>query len=428
MHTRTGALSPQAADVAGHPASQADEAEPSPHEAALAVRVGRRVISGMLPPYVMYGLQFGVAVAIATILVVLQPVWVAMSGSSRWIVVTLVIMHMPTIGAMTWKVFNRVGGTVLGCAVAYLQLALAFLINGASWDNSVGKMIVIAVCTSVWASFCQLNGSRFPPYLEFWRGAGLTASLLALPVYRTDSAADWTQPGWRFVAVCIGSAIMALISAVVFPVTARAMARHKLAAALSHVAGLCSRLQTQVGRRRRRRACWYGRLAPAVCCAIRRAGCLPQVRGPALHHLTAQFEPETPTRPAATVDEKDAGADLLLAAPEPALRTVVRQGRLQLLRMAGAPLFTLGAEAPPALTDMQLEACPQLRAYFGLQHLHVLHQSVLVRMGGRRQVPTCRRVPLAKLSPFRPWCRTIAEQLRCPFSVAAGGGRTHRLV
>lgn len=280
-------LSPQAADVAGHPASQADEAEPSPHEAALAVRVGRRVISGMLPPYVMYGLQFGVAVAIATILVVLQPVWVAMSGSSRWIVVTLVIMHMPTIGAMTWKVFNRVGGTVLGCAVAYLQLALAFLINGASWDNSVGKMIVIAVCTSVWAAFCQLNGSRFPPYLEFWRGAGLTASLLVLPVYRTDSAADWTQPGWRFVAVCIGSAIMALVSAVVFPVTARAMARHKLAAALSHVAGLCSRLQTQVGRWRRRRACWYGRLAPAVCCAVKRAGCLPQVRGPALHHLCA---------------------------------------------------------------------------------------------------------------------------------------------
>ena len=55
------------------------------------------------------------------------------------IVITVAILHMPTMGAIHWKVLNWLVGTMLGCAAAYLQLALAFLINGLSWSNTAGK-------------------------------------------------------------------------------------------------------------------------------------------------------------------------------------------------------------------------------------------------------------------------------------------------
>ena len=77
-------------------------------------------------------------------------------------------------------------------------------------------------------------------------GATLSASLLVVPMYRSEGNADWALPGWRLVALLIGFAIMALVSGVLFPVSARSIARRRLAAALGDVAGVCSRLQAEV--------------------------------------------------------------------------------------------------------------------------------------------------------------------------------------
>jgi hypothetical protein len=126
-------------------------------------------------------------------------------------------------------------------------------------------MITLAMGISLWSSFCALNRTRYAGYADFWVAASFSASVLGVPVYRVSGPADWALPGWRFLAVLIAG-VLAILSGVLFPVTARSVAQRRLAAALADLGGLCSRLQTQV-RLRAQPAATRPTAVPRLFCA-----------------------------------------------------------------------------------------------------------------------------------------------------------------
>ena len=98
-----------------------------------------------------------------------------------------------------------------------------------------------------------------------------------------------------------------------------------------------------------------------------------------------------------------------------------RPGLLGLLRIAGANLYQQEEAAGPPLTAAQLEACPQLGAFFDPRHLLVLEQASEVRpahpAGQSRLRPAARRPR-----------RSALEQGRRPPAACrtAGRGAHHR--
>ena len=106
------------ADWVDHATACADALPSRP----LLVRAVRRVHAGLVPPHIIYGLQYGLAVAMATSLVVITPVWFALHESTRWVVVTVRAQAgRPSFPGRCSAVGQCGGSAAPGCRARYQE-------------------------------------------------------------------------------------------------------------------------------------------------------------------------------------------------------------------------------------------------------------------------------------------------------------------
>lgn len=144
-----------------------------------------------LPVWIVFGIQFGIAFCIATILVVVN-------GSrskllhDRVIDVPIVVAAswVPTMGQTNWYSFQRVVGVSVGALWSYLTLALSLAAGAGSWEDNVGKFLIASGMTSLWMASCTMCIQRYNKYSVLWIIAVLTVPIVALPTLR-QSKLQW---------------------------------------------------------------------------------------------------------------------------------------------------------------------------------------------------------------------------------------------
>ena len=199
-----------------------------------------------VPVWLIFGVQYGVAMAIAVLLTGIPAVRTTVfHGRTVDVVVTVAATWMPTVGDVHWKAFNRVLGTAAGGLWSYFLLAMSYAVNGASWENSAGKFIAAGVLVAVWASLCAMHEVKYPRYMALWLVAALTVPLAALPSIRAPEP-QWAAAGWRIVNVIIGCFILWVVSLTVLPVSVRHVMSGNLTAALDQLAALARQTPEQV--------------------------------------------------------------------------------------------------------------------------------------------------------------------------------------
>lgn len=202
-----------------------------------------------VPVWLIFGVQYGVAMAIAVLLTGIPAVrTTVLHNRTVDLAVTVAATWMPTVGDMHWRAFNRVLGTAAGAVWSYFLLAMSYAVNGASWENSAGKFITAAFLTAVWASLCAMHEFKYPRYAVLWLVAGITVPLAAIPSIRAPEP-PWATLGWRIVNVIIGSFILWVVSLTVFPVSVRHVVFGNLTAALDQLAALARQMPEQLASR-----------------------------------------------------------------------------------------------------------------------------------------------------------------------------------
>jgi uncharacterized membrane protein YccC len=106
-----------------------------------------------------------VALTIGMLFVVVNPLWYALEGSAVWVLVTIVVVLEPTLGATLRKVLLRSGGTVLaggvGLAILYLSGAV---VSGFDYElHPTGMAVVVTICTAAAGALLILQASAHWP-------------------------------------------------------------------------------------------------------------------------------------------------------------------------------------------------------------------------------------------------------------------------
>lgn len=199
-----------------------------------------------LPMWAIFGIQYGIAIAVAVILTSIA--WVRINvfhGRTVDVAVTVAATWMPTVGDMHWRAFNRILGTTAGGVWSYLLLSLSFAINGASWRNTAGKFIAAAGLTAIWAAVCATLQFRYPKLAIMWIVAAFTTPLVALPSLRAPQP-QWVAATWRLLNVIYGAVILWLVSFLVLPIGVRHVLAGNYTRAISNLACLSRQMSHQL--------------------------------------------------------------------------------------------------------------------------------------------------------------------------------------
>lgn len=199
-----------------------------------------------LPIWAIFGIQYGIAIAVAVILTSIA--WVRVNvfhGRTVDVAVTVAATWMPTVGDVHWRAFNRILGTTAGGVWSYLLLSLSFAINGASWRNTAGKFIAAAGLTAIWGALCAILQFRYPNLSVMWIVAAFTTPLVALPSLRALEP-QWVAATWRLLNVIYGAVILWLVSFLVLPVGVRHVLAGNFTKAISNLACLSRQMSRQL--------------------------------------------------------------------------------------------------------------------------------------------------------------------------------------
>lgn len=212
------------------------------HKSNRVLRSGK--VYGM-PISVVFGIQYGIAVGIALILASV-PVIAEYAFIDRPfdVVITVVVVWVPNIGTTTTRGVQRVIGTLLTAAVAYVIITLSYLAAGLTWNNGAGKLTVGWGLSSIYAGFCVLNGMRDPAREYLWSVANFTLASTTLPVFRADS--PWRRLGQRSANMIIGGLIVWFVAIFILPISTRWMTQVNFSACFESLTRLLKRFTGEV--------------------------------------------------------------------------------------------------------------------------------------------------------------------------------------
>lgn len=191
-----------------------------------------------MPLWLVFGIQYGVPVAISLILASI-PVVAEKAFIDRPfdVIITVIVVWVPNIGTTTTRGVQRVFGTVLTAAVSYVIIGFAYLASDSSWGTNPAKFIIGWSLASVYAGFCVLNMQRYSSYEYFWTVANFTLATTTLPVFRaTDS--PWKRLGQRSANMITGGLIIWIAAIFIFPISTRWMTQVNFASGIKYLARL----------------------------------------------------------------------------------------------------------------------------------------------------------------------------------------------
>lgn len=198
-----------------------------------------------MPISVLFGIQYGIAVGLALILASVPAIAeYAFIDRPFDVIITVVVVWVPNIGTTTTRGVQRVIGTLLTAAVAYIIITLSYLAAGLTWNNGPGKFIVAWGLSSIYAGFCVLNAMRDPAREYLWSVANFTLASTTLPVFRADS--PWRRLGQRSANMIIGGLIVWLVAILILPISTRWMTQVNFSACFDSLTRLLKHFTGEV--------------------------------------------------------------------------------------------------------------------------------------------------------------------------------------
>lgn len=198
-----------------------------------------------MPISVVFGIQYGIAVGISLILASVPAIAeYAFIDRPFDVIITVVVVWVPNIGTTTTRGVQRVIGTLLTAAVAYLIITLSYLAAGLTWNNGAGKLTVGWGLSSIYAAFCVLNAMRDPAREYLWSVANFTLASTTLPVFRADS--PWRRLGQRSANMIIGGLIVWFVAIFILPLSTRWMTQVNFSACFESLTQLLKRFTGEV--------------------------------------------------------------------------------------------------------------------------------------------------------------------------------------
>lgn len=155
-------------------------------------------------------------------------------GTTRWSVVSIFIIMQPESGMVLEKGFYQFLATLLGCAVS-LALVGAFAQHGPLFFAALSVWVAICVC----GSLHTLNFGNFRAY--GWALASYTTFVVGLPAALNPDAA-FAIGVTRVTEITLGIACSGIVSALVFPLTARDRLRRLARSLFEHFSSHVRRL------------------------------------------------------------------------------------------------------------------------------------------------------------------------------------------
>jgi hypothetical protein len=187
--------------------------------------------------------QLFVPAIFGTLLVVLPSVNQAFQGHASWAILSMVLIaDVNCSGNVVESALIRVMGTVLGAATSLLIIALAWSINGLSFENTPGKLIVAGVTSWIFltvTTFLFWKGGR---WAKSWFTAGMAVCIIVLMPLESETGPPWALAGLRVGAVIIGVVIQVVSSLTLFPVTVQQQTLEKALVALELMEEMCLQL------------------------------------------------------------------------------------------------------------------------------------------------------------------------------------------
>ena len=122
--------------------------------------------------HVALALQITVAFVAGSLLVVFSAPFTALGGDSVWILTSIFVVSARYAGDTIDNGRQRFTGAMLGCCWCWVTTAVAYGVNGGNYSDGPGKLIVIALFTSLYCGFCAAQHNRMgPAYDMVWTQA-----------------------------------------------------------------------------------------------------------------------------------------------------------------------------------------------------------------------------------------------------------------
>jgi hypothetical protein len=188
-------------------------------------------------------IQLFVPVIFGTLLVVIPSINHAFQGHASWAVISMVLIaDVNCSGNVVESALIRVLGTLLGAAVSLVIIALAWSINGLSFENTPAKLVVVGL--TIWVfltvtTYLYWKGGRLS---KTWFTAGIAVCIIVLMPLETETGPHWALAGLRVGAVMIGVVVQAVSSMTLFPVTVEQQTLEKALTALELMEEMCKQL------------------------------------------------------------------------------------------------------------------------------------------------------------------------------------------
>ncbi|KAI4377963.1 hypothetical protein MLD38_015513 [Melastoma candidum] len=164
------------------------------------------------PRRAIHSLKVGLALALVSLLYLIEPLYEGIGGNAIWAVMTVVVVLEFTAGATLCKGLNRGLGTLLAGS-------LAFFIEYVSHET--GQVVrAVFVGSAVFLIGAVSTYIRFFPYIKKNYDYGvviflLTFNLITVSSYRIENVLNIAHQ--RFYTIAIGCAVCLLMSLLVFP-------------------------------------------------------------------------------------------------------------------------------------------------------------------------------------------------------------------
>ncbi|KAL4433986.1 hypothetical protein ABPG75_000427 [Micractinium tetrahymenae] len=183
-------------------------------------------------------LQTSLALALAMLFAVIEPLWLALDQSAVWIVVTTAVVLEPTLGATLKKTALRVAGTVLagvaGLCILYLAGAGAGGFNYTLHPTAMAA--VVTAFTAAAGAACMLLKLRYGAADYCFTVVLITIPVVVVPALRSTDGVEVDTTFKRMAAILIGVGIAAAVQTLVLPVLGRRQLAQRMAGALREAA------------------------------------------------------------------------------------------------------------------------------------------------------------------------------------------------
>lgn len=136
---------------------------------------------GLTTEHLALSLQTAVALTCASVIHTCNASYMALDGSTIWLVITVVVLAQVTVGGVMVRSINRLIGTAAGGALGLVSLYFVYLTNGLSYENRPNKFIIMTIVLAGFEGILTYKGMQSSHHWAYaWTVCKFTLPIIAL--------------------------------------------------------------------------------------------------------------------------------------------------------------------------------------------------------------------------------------------------------